>query len=118
MEPLSEREEAIRRAIYDWARTAGELRALGQWTIAQADALEALNEPVYTERQEYRRCGKARCTCATGPGHGPYVYRYWTAGGKTRREYVGKPSPADSACSSAPAAAGDRRHTAKRERTT
>ena len=80
--------------------------------------LEALNEPVYTYREEYRRCGKAECHCATGPGHGPYVYRYWTEGGKTRREYVGKQQLADSAGSSDPATAGDRRHTAKRERTT
>ena len=95
MEPLSEREEAIRRTIYDWARTADELCALGRWAITEAATLEALNEPVYTYRQEYRRCGKAGCHCATGAGHGPYVYRYWAEGGKTRREYVGKgPAPA------------------------
>ena len=91
MEPASEREQAIRSTIYEWARTTDERRALGQWAIAQADTLDALNGPVYTSREEYRRCGKARCTCATGPGNGPYVYRYWTAGGKTRREYVSKP---------------------------
>ena len=94
MEPATEREEAIRRTIYDWARIADELRALGHWVIAEAATLEALNEPVYTYRQEYRRCGKARCTCVTGPGHGPYVYRYWPESGKTRREYIGKPPPA------------------------
>ena len=70
---------------------------------------------MYTERQEYRRCGKSGCTCATGPGHGPSVYHYWPEGGKTRREYVGKPPPADSAGSSDPTAAADRRHTAGRD---
>ena len=48
MEPASEREQAIRSTIYEWARTTDERRALGQWAIAQADTLDALNEPVYT----------------------------------------------------------------------
>ena len=46
MEPVIAREQVIQTVVYEWAQTAGERRALGQWTIVEADALEALNEPV------------------------------------------------------------------------
>ena len=39
---------------------------------------------------KYIRCGKA--TCRSCP-HGPYWYRYWREGKKTRCEYVGKVDP-------------------------
>ena len=43
LEPVSEREQAIRTAVDEWAQTAG---ALGQWAMAETDALATLNEPV------------------------------------------------------------------------
>ena len=54
------------------AIAAHERSVVNYWLIAVVNnsldkhtaALETLNEPVYTYRQEYRRCG--------------YVYRYWT----------------------------------------
>ncbi len=47
-----------------------------------------------TYRQEYVRCGKARCKrCREGHGHGPYWYAYWSEGGRTRSRYVGKTLP-------------------------
>lgn len=43
---------------------------------------------------EFTRCNKERCKkCKEGKGHGPYWYRYWWEGGKTRKKYVGKELP-------------------------
>ncbi len=46
-----------------------------------------------TYRSEMVRCGKKGCKCARGELHGPYWYAYWTEGGKTKSEYVGKELP-------------------------
>ena len=53
---------------------------------------------------EYIKCGKPKCKCTKGKGHGPYWYAYWSEGGKTRSKYIGKKLPGqDSAESSTPA---------------
>jgi hypothetical protein len=39
------------------------------------------------------RCGKENCRCTVGELHGPYWYAYWSEGGKTRSQYVGKELP-------------------------
>jgi hypothetical protein len=39
------------------------------------------------------RCGKENCKCANGQLHGPYWYAYWTEGGRTKSQYVGKKLP-------------------------
>jgi hypothetical protein len=45
-------------------------------------------------RLEYTRCNRSSCKkCLEGKGHGPYWYRYWWEGGKTRKKYVGKELP-------------------------
>lgn len=41
-------------------------------------------------RLELRACGKPKCKCARGELHGPYWYGYSRAGGKLRKEYIGK----------------------------
>lgn len=46
-----------------------------------------------TFQSEMVRCGKKGCKCAKGELHGPYWYAYWTEGGKTRSQYVGKELP-------------------------
>ena len=46
-----------------------------------------------TYRRELVRCGKKGCKCADGQLHGPYWYAYWTEGGRTRSQYVGKKLP-------------------------
>jgi hypothetical protein len=46
-----------------------------------------------TYQSEMVRCGKKGCKCARGELHGPYWYAYWTEGGKTRSEYIGKHLP-------------------------
>ncbi len=46
-----------------------------------------------TYRRELVRCGKKGCKCAEGNLHGPYWYAYWTEGGRTRSQYVGKKLP-------------------------
>lgn len=43
-----------------------------------------------TYRQVFIKCGKESCKCAEGPGHGPYWYAYWSEGGHTRCQYIGK----------------------------
>jgi hypothetical protein len=47
-------------------------------------------KPGGTLQLELVHCGKAP-RCKSCP-HGPYWYRYWKDGGKTKSEYVGKPS--------------------------
>ena len=58
----------------------------------------ALQEADYavTYQQEYTRCGRASCHCATGPGHGPYWYAYHYSPTLKRRinTYCGKQRPA------------------------
>lgn len=46
-----------------------------------------------TYQQEMVRCGKKGCKCSKGELHGPYWYAYWSVGGKTKSEYVGKHLP-------------------------
>lgn len=46
-----------------------------------------------TYRLEEVRCGKKNCHCVEGKPHGPYWYAYWTEGGKTRSQYIGKKLP-------------------------
>jgi predicted ATPase/DNA-binding SARP family transcriptional activator len=50
-----------------------------------------------TYRAQYRRCGKAACSCCAsgGAGHGPYWYAYWREGGRQRSRYLGKHPPPD-----------------------
>lgn len=50
-----------------------------------------LNHKTY--QQELVRCGKKNCKCAKGQLHGPYWYAYWTEGGKSRSQYIGKRLP-------------------------
>ena len=50
-------------------------------------------------RQEYIRCGKSTCWCASGrkrkgkAGHGPYWYGYYYERGKLKKRYFGKQLP-------------------------
>lgn len=46
-----------------------------------------------TYRLERVRCGKEKCKCAAVSLHGPYWYVYWSEGGKTKSQYVGKEPP-------------------------
>lgn len=48
-----------------------------------------------TYQLESVRCGKKTCHCAEGKPHGPYWYAYWTEGGRTRSQYIGKKLPCD-----------------------
>lgn len=41
-------------------------------------------------RWEYRRCGKRRCHCVRGRGHGPYKYEKRREGQKVRSVYRGR----------------------------
>lgn len=57
------------------------------------DAPEKKQAGRKTYRLERVRCGSEKCKCATGELHGPYWYAYWTEGGRTRSQYVGKRRP-------------------------
>lgn len=46
-----------------------------------------------TYQLESVRCGKKNCHCAEGKPHGPYWYAYWTEGGRTKSQYIGKKLP-------------------------
>lgn len=46
---------------------------------------------IITYQLQRRRCGKAHCrVCASGSGHGPYIYGYWQDGNVPRSFYIGK----------------------------
>ncbi len=47
-----------------------------------------------TYRLQRVRCGSKKCRCASGELHGPYWYAYWSEGGRTRSQYIGKKLPA------------------------
>ena len=46
-----------------------------------------------TYRLELVRCGKKSCKCAASHLHGPYWYAYWSEGGVTKSQYIGKRLP-------------------------
>ncbi len=55
-----------------------------------AEPVETRQAHGITYQLEYIKCGKAGCKCENGQGHGPYWYAYWSSGGKTRKQYIGK----------------------------
>jgi hypothetical protein len=59
----------------------------------QHEVLSAHLTAQKTYRPERVRCGKESCKCADGHLHGPYWYAYWSEGGKTRSQYIGKRLP-------------------------
>ncbi len=88
--------------------TPGQLRKLDEWLrelIEQADkdgrerVLNNRDAPEKklvgqkTYRLERVRCGSKQCRCVSGELHGPYWYAYWTEGGRTKSQYVGKKLP-------------------------
>jgi len=56
----------------------------------KVEVLEERQTPKGTFRLQRVRCGKKGCKCAVGQLHGPYWYRFWSEGSRTRSEYVGK----------------------------
>lgn len=60
----------------------------------KCEVVEEHNKDRRTYRLERVRCGKEQCKCASGEPHGPYWYAYWSEGGQTRSQYVGKKLPA------------------------
>jgi hypothetical protein len=57
---------------------------------------EVLEEQII-DKKTYRlvkvHCSKKGCKCASGGGHGPYWYAYWSEKGRTRSMYIGKKLP-------------------------
>lgn len=88
--------------------TPDQLRKLDEWLhelieSANKDGRESLPNKRDTKEKKraghktYRlervRCGSKKCRCASGELHGPYWYTYWSEGGKTKSQYVGKRLP-------------------------
>jgi hypothetical protein len=61
--------------------------------VKQHEVLQSHRTAHKTYRLERVRCGKESCKCSDGKLHGPYWYAYWSDGGKTRSQYVGKHLP-------------------------
>jgi Family of unknown function (DUF6788) len=79
-----------------WLHALVEDRASKKLTRSankRGQALRARRTISKSYRLEHVRCGKATCKCSEGKLHGPYWYAYWSEGGKTRSQYVGKKLP-------------------------
>lgn len=79
-----------------WLHTlleAKELMERERQNSRQREILKANHTTHKCYRLESVRCGKQGCRCARGELHGPYWYAYWSEGGKTKSEYVGKHHP-------------------------
>ena len=74
-----------------------ELLAAESMKPAGAAAKRQVLEKHTTANKTYQlegvRCGKKNCHCAEGRSHGPYWYAYWTEGGRTKSQYIGKKLP-------------------------
>jgi hypothetical protein len=70
-----------------------ESKKRARGTAGQREVLQSHRAAHKTYRLERVRCGKKTCKCAEGKLHGPYWYAYWSEGGKTRSQYVGKHLP-------------------------
>lgn len=85
-----EDQEALNRFLGDILFTPEEVAARER-PIATLEARSKAGRTVtYTFRNEWIRCGKASCKCASGAFHGPYTYKYWREDGRVRKKYVGK----------------------------
>ena len=85
-----EDQEALNRFLGDILFTPEEVAARER-PIATLEARSKAGRTVtYTFRNEWIRCGKASCKCASGAFHGPYTYKYWREDGRLRKKYVGK----------------------------
>ncbi len=65
----------------------------GNFLMDTSNVTRLPNDCHITYQEQYRTCGKAKCTCRTGRKHGPYLYAYWREGSRLRSAYVGKISP-------------------------
>lgn len=93
--------QAVRRLTFD------QMLKLDSWLHGLIDDAKIIREPnasshkvtlevqrvSKTYRLEGIRCGKDNCKCARGELHGPYWYAYWSEGGKTKSQYIGKHLP-------------------------
>jgi len=52
--------------------------------------------PAMTLHEQWVRCGKPTCRCATGQLHGPYTYLFWRDGGRQHKRYI-RPGDLDDA---------------------
>lgn len=77
--------------LHELIRSAESKRRAGAATGRQLVEEHKTHNKTY--RLESVRCGKKNCRCADGPLHGPYWYAYWSEGGRTKSQYIGKKLP-------------------------
>ena len=74
-------------------RLQGETSARGKFRNIEKKPRPLLSvnpNTTISYQQEYVKCGKPTCKCATGQGHGLYWYAYWREGDKIKKRYIGK----------------------------
>jgi hypothetical protein len=72
---------------FDLEERIEQLKAAG----AEGTTGESVSQIHTSVREEWKKCGKPGCQCATeGKLHGPYLYEYWKQGGRTHSRYLGK----------------------------
>lgn len=69
-------------------------RVVPKRAVDNREVVEERRTNYRTYRFEGVRCGKEKCKCASGELHGPNWYAYWSEGGRTKSQYVGKKLPA------------------------
>jgi hypothetical protein len=79
--------------LHELIEAAESKKHAGDGASAARQMLEERRTVNKTYRLEEVRCGKKNCHCAEGKPHGPYWYAYWTEGGRTRSQYIGKKLP-------------------------
>lgn len=68
-------------------RSSASLRRRRRQLVKRLPSLRSIFRGSLVER--YKPCGKPRCTCAQGPGHGPkYYLSVSRSGGRPEMDYV------------------------------
>ena len=86
-------QEDLSRFLHDILVTPEEVEAASRH-VASLRTTKKGKAITATYRNEWIRCGKPTCKCASGVRHGPYTYKYWREDGRLRKEYVGKAAAA------------------------
>lgn len=81
---------AQRRSVIQWLEDLEDLEDVPPPVKAGRTVVKTERRGRITLQLELVCCGKARCRCARGKGHGPYWYGYFRDGARLRSRYYGK----------------------------
>jgi len=84
-----------REKLFDWLQNQISVKKGSQISSVSIKKESAKNKQAgnKTYRKELIKCGKKGCKCNDGKLHGPYFYAYWSEGGMTKSQYIGKQMP-------------------------